>query len=138
MQNTSETLTSFRKNIRRHYIDAMTTLTDEQIRESFARRAVEDYIGKVYAVEKEISDAAKNGKPYSYDEIKQIRKEKALPVLKNFRKALLIWRNKITPTSRTGKAIAYTLEQWDKLMRYLDDGRLPVDNNAAEHSLIRL
>ena len=110
----------------------MTTLTDEQIKESFARRAVEDYIGKVYAVEKEISDAAKNGKPYSYDEIKQIRTEKALPVLKNFRKALLIWRNKITPTSRTGKAIDYTLEQWDKLMRYLDDGRLPVDNNSAE------
>lgn len=68
----------------------MTTLTDEQIKESFARRAVEDYIGKVYAVEKEISDAAKNGKPYSYDEIKQIRNEKALPVLKNFRKALLL------------------------------------------------
>ena len=119
-------------HIRRHYMDAMTTLTDEQIKESFAKRAVEDYIGKVYAVEKEISDAAKNGKPYSYDEIKQIRHEKALPVLKNFRKALLIWRNKITPTSRTGKAIAYTLEQWDKLMRYLDDGRLPVDNNSAE------
>ena len=53
-------------------------------------------------------------------------------MLKNFRKALLIWRNKITPTSRTGKAIAYTLEQWDKLMRYLDDGRLPADNNSAE------
>ena len=37
----------------------MTTLTDEQIKESFARRAVEDYIGKVYAVEKEIGDAAR-------------------------------------------------------------------------------
>ena len=37
---------------------SMTTLTNEQIKESFTRRAVEDYIGKVYAVEKEISDAA--------------------------------------------------------------------------------
>ncbi len=34
-----------------------------------------------------------------------------------------------------GKAIAYTLNQWDKLIRYLDDGRLEMDNGLSERCI---
>ncbi len=34
-----------------------------------------------------------------------------------------------------GKAIAYMLELWEGLTRFLDDPRIPLDNNAAERAL---
>jgi hypothetical protein len=34
-----------------------------------------------------------------------------------------------------GKAIKYTLEQWPKLIRYIDDGHLSIDNNRAERAI---
>jgi len=34
-----------------------------------------------------------------------------------------------------GKAIGYALNQWPALLRYLDDGRLSISNNAAERAL---
>ena len=39
------------------------------------------------------------------------------------------------PKSPEGLAIAYTLSNWNALVRYLDDGDLEIDNNGAERSL---
>lgn len=39
------------------------------------------------------------------------------------------------PKSPLGKAIVYAHNQWSALMRYLDDGRLAISNNAAERAL---
>jgi hypothetical protein len=39
------------------------------------------------------------------------------------------------PASRIAKAIGYTLNQWPDLCRFVDDGRLPIDNNAAEREM---
>jgi len=41
----------------------------------------------------------------------------------------------VPPTSATGKALRYLHNEWDKLIRYLDDGRLEIDNNAAENAI---
>ena len=38
------------------------------------------------------------------------------------------------PTSATGKALHYLHNEWPKLNRYMDDGRLEIDNNAAENA----
>ena len=32
-------------------------------------------------------------------------------------------------------AVRYALSRWDALLRYVNDGRIEIDNNAAEHSL---
>ena len=37
--------------------------------------------------------------------------------------------------SPMGDAINYTLRQWDTLVRYLDDGRLEIDNNRVERQM---
>ena len=42
--------------------------------------------------------------------------------------------NQTLPKSTLGKAIKYCLNQWDKLVRYLEDGRLNIDNNRAERA----
>jgi hypothetical protein len=34
-----------------------------------------------------------------------------------------------------GQAIAYSLNQWEKLTAFLDDGRLELDNNRSERSI---
>ena len=40
-----------------------------------------------------------------------------------------------TCASNPGEAINYCLNQWDKLTRYLEDGRLEIDNGAAERAI---
>ena len=42
---------------------------------------------------------------------------------------------KVSPNGKVGKAIAYSLNAWDALVRFLDDGRLCMTNNAAERAL---
>ena len=39
------------------------------------------------------------------------------------------------PSSATGKALNYLHNEWDKLVRYLEDGRLEIDNNGAENAI---
>ena len=42
---------------------------------------------------------------------------------------------KLSPNNQVAKAIAYSLNCWDALLRFLDDGRLCLSNNAAEWAL---
>jgi transposase len=41
----------------------------------------------------------------------------------------------LSQKSATAKAIGYALRRWDALGRYCDDGRIEIDNNAAERAL---
>jgi len=41
----------------------------------------------------------------------------------------------VPPTSVTGQALHYLHNEWPKLIRYLDDGRLEIDNNLAENAI---
>ncbi len=43
--------------------------------------------------------------------------------------------SQVPPTSATGKALNYLNNEWDKLIRYLDDGRLEMNNNRAENAI---
>ena len=42
---------------------------------------------------------------------------------------------KLSRKSDTALAVRYALSRWDALLRYVDDGRIEIDNNAAERSL---
>ena len=44
-------------------------------------------------------------------------------------------RRQISGKSDLGKALQYALGRWEALMRYLEDGRLSIDNNLAERLL---
>jgi hypothetical protein len=41
----------------------------------------------------------------------------------------------VLPKSAIGKAIAYSLERWQRLSAYVNDGRLNIDNNPVENSI---
>lgn len=89
-----------------------------------------DYIGKLYKIEKHARDEG-----LCDEEIKKLRKEKAEPILKEF-KAWMEERMKITPPKGLlGKALNYALSNWPKLIRYLENGNIPIDNNVAENAI---
>jgi transposase len=87
-----------------------------------------DRIAALYAIEKQI-----RGRPP--DERRQIRQERARPLLN----ALQLWLKdcvaKLSRKSDVAVAIHYALGRWTQLFRYVNDGLLEIDNNAAERSL---
>lgn len=92
--------------------------------------AVLDLIGKLYGVEHEAEK-----QKLTPEQIKALRAEKSRPLLDKL-KALLDARVATTPPkSLLGKAISYALKQWDRLLVYLEDGRLRPDNNLAENAI---
>ncbi len=85
-------------------------------------------IGALYAIEEEI-----RGKPA--DLRLTIRQTKARPLLDELRKWMERSLRSLSPKSETAGAIRYALSRWRALTRYADDGRLEIDNNAAERAL---
>jgi len=63
------------------------------------------------------------------------RHRHARPILDELRAWLGDTLPQMPPTSATGKALNYLNNEWDKLIRYLDDGRLAIDNNGAENAI---
>lgn len=85
-------------------------------------------IGDLYEIEREI-----RGKPIGLRH--QVRQTRARPLVEE----LHVWMNKtlakISRKSDTAVAIRYALSRWRALTRYLDDGRIELDNSAAERAL---
>jgi transposase len=84
----------------------------------------------LYAIER---DAREQG--LSAEAIKVLRQEKALPVLTEMETWLRDEIYQVVPQSGIGKAMAYTLRLWPRLIRYIDDGRFRIDNNLIENSI---
>jgi transposase len=64
------------------------------------------------------------------------RKEKADVILADFKQWLIKQSNEVPPALKLGKALNYSLSQWDKMVKYLDSHYLTPDNNDCEN-LIR-
>lgn len=94
---------------------------------AIAKEALER-IGALYAMEEEIRGR-------SPDERLAVRQARAKPLLDALRRWLEQERDKLPRKSETVKAIQYTLGRWPALVRYADDGRIEIDNNAAERAL---
>jgi hypothetical protein len=82
----------------------------------------------LYAIEAEI-----RGSPP--DQRKAIRQARSKLLLDEFHRWMIQVRDTLSHKSETTAAIQYALNRWDALVRYVDDGRIEVDNNAAERSL---
>ena len=85
-------------------------------------------IAALYAIEKEI-----RGRPP--DERREVRNTRSRPLLESLKQWLEETLGKLSRKSDTALAVRYALGRWEALMRYCDDGRIEIDNNAAERAL---
>jgi transposase len=85
-------------------------------------------IAALYEIEKNI-----RGKPP--DERMSVRQARAGPLLADFKQWLGRELTKLSKKSGLAAAIRYALPRWPALTRYVDDGLLEIDNNAAERAL---
>jgi transposase len=63
------------------------------------------------------------------------RQKHAVPILVEIRSWLDDTLPQVAPSSAAGKALSYLHNEWEPLTRYLDDGRLEIDNNGAENAI---
>ena len=63
------------------------------------------------------------------------RQASAVPILDEFKKWLDHRVEKVPPKSLLGKAIHYTLNQWNRLIQYTKDGIIKPDNNLVENAI---
>jgi transposase len=65
----------------------------------------------------------------------ELRQRKSKPLMEKFK----TWLDKMYPTalpqSALGKAMMYCIKLWPGLTRFLDDGRLEIDNNLTEQEI---
>ena len=85
---------------------------------------------KLYAIEAKSRD-----ENLSAQQRHELRLDKALPLLNELGKWMAETYKTVLPKSPMGKAIAYCIPRWDKLMAYLNDGSLEIDNNLAENAV---
>jgi transposase len=85
-------------------------------------------IAALYGIEKEI-----RGHPA--EDRREVRGTRARPLLDSLKQWLEETLGKLSSKSDTAMAVRYTLSRWEALLLYVDDGRIEIDNNAAERSL---
>lgn len=106
---------------------------------TLANVAIETYIRQVYQVESQIKALAQahqqRGETLPLEAVVTLRQHKSKPVLEKFK----AWVDELLPgtppNSALGKALGYTTRQWPKLIRYLEHGEIPIDNNYIERQI---
>lgn len=109
-------------HIRRKFYDLM-----EAHHSPIATEAIER-IGHLYAIEKEVRGR-------SPDQRRSVRNARARPLLDSMHLWLQTSLATLSRKSETAAAIQYALTLWPAMVRYVDDGRIEIDNSAAERSL---
>ncbi len=84
------------------------------------------FINKLYGIER-------RGKHLSAEARQQLRQQESLPLLNDFKRWLDSMH--VLPKGALGQAITYAKNQWPKLLTYLEDGRISIDNNVTERDI---
>jgi hypothetical protein len=82
----------------------------------------------------EIENAARMQK-LDTDGRRRLRQGRSKPLAETFKRWLTNKRSEVPDGSATSKAIDYSLRRWVALVRYIDDGDLPIDNNHIENRI---
>jgi transposase len=113
---------------RRKFFEAIKALPKKEQKSATAAHEAVRRIDELYKIERESSllgDA----------ERAVVRQEKALPLLKSLRTWAADLELQTLPSGKLGKALAYLLKQWPKLIRYTEDGKVAIDTNLAENAI---
>ena len=86
--------------------------------------------GQLYAIERQAK-----AEHFSSAQVLEARQKQAKPILAEIKSVLNEYKDQVRPKSRLGKAIRYSLNQWEALNQYVDDPMLEIDNNLSERTL---
>lgn len=107
---------------RRTFFDAHKASASALAQEALRR------IGALYAIEegaRELDDRSRNAR----------RQQLAKPALDDLKHWLDDFAPKVLGNTGLHRAVQYTRKRWPALIRYLDDGRYPIDNNPIENAI---
>ena len=85
-------------------------------------------IGELYAIEAKAKDL-------SAEQRGEQRQQFSKPVLAKIEGMLIQHLHAVTPGSLLGKALHYLSSQWPKLIRFVENGAWPIDNNLCENAI---
>lgn len=113
---------------RRYFVEAEAVIpkasrTPDQVATQFIAA-----IGELYAVESQARDLETEAR-------RQLREAKSRTVLARIEQMLLAHLHAVVPNSLLGKALHYLSAQWPKLIRYVENGAWPIDNNLCENAI---
>lgn len=108
---------------RRKFFDALSTAPEAKV-------ALET-IRQIYLVEHEAREAGIS----RTSKHSRMRWERTLPLMDKLYIWLTAQRGLHPPKSNMGRAIGYTLRNWQALTRFVKDVRIPPDNNRSEAAL---
>jgi transposase len=108
---------------RRYFVQAL----DTDKRAAIAVKWIQD----LFMVERAAADR-------SPEDRLAIRREKSQQILKDLKAWIADTWPATLPKSPLGKALTYAVNQWTPLNRFLEDGRLPIHNNACERALRKI
>jgi len=113
-------------HVRRYFFDALPTAPEAA--EALA------FIAQLYRIESDVCEAGIGGTAAHLE----LRRTKSRAVREAFKAWLDVQQKQHPPKSPMGDALRYTLNRWDELGLFLDDVRVPLDNNPAEAALRRV
>ncbi len=120
-------------HVRRKFMDVVKTKKKNRGGKAPSRGLADeaiDIIGNLYKIEKYAKQ-----EQLSYTDVYELRQREAKPILDNFKLWLEANQPLTPPEGLLGKAIQYALNNWEKLIVYIEDGRLGPDNNVAENAI---
>lgn len=113
---------------KRAYTDGLKSLNEEDRTKAINLHKGVQYCDRLFDIEREIADFEPDEKLYA-------RKERSQKIVDEY----FAWVKEMYPRTLSksvlGKALAYSLNQEEKLRTFLEDGRLEISNNAAERSV---
>lgn len=97
--------------------------------DSPAANVILKQIQSLYQIEKDLRNSNA-----SHDE-RYARRKESRSILDDIRESLHQGLLSHRPQSLTGRAISYTMNLWDELVRYADTGHVEIDNNLVENAI---
>ncbi len=114
---------------RRYYTDALKAMPKKMHNKKTSKANIAlNKLGKLYDIEREI-------KEFSPEQRYHERQKRSVPLLNDFKDWVDGNIGKVEKDSLTWKALSYSRNQWPRLIKYCDDGRLQMSNILAENAI---
>ena len=101
-------------------------LNNDESRSGYAMKEIQ----RLYVIERNCREQS-----LSFEEVKAVRQQKSVPILIALGQWMKQQYMQVTPKSSIGKALAYSIERWERLSLYTQHGMLNIDNNPVENSI---